>query len=132
MELKAVGISSIIDQDHLRHLPVDNPEILHIGPVWDQKAILPEQTVVDKHFGWVKVIQDHIGITGVTGSENDDFTLAIEMVEQFLDSRANVDTSVDNFASRNCNGQFNVMFHFQVLRAMDQSLIQVKDNRFLP
>lgn len=47
LELEGVGVSSIVDQDHITLFPVYYPKVLYVHPLRGQETMLPVETVLD-------------------------------------------------------------------------------------
>lgn len=70
VQLESIGISRVVDQKHILHRSVQNPQILDEVALVGDKAVLAVETMVDKVTLRVKEVQNFVGIAGVAGSED--------------------------------------------------------------
>lgn len=95
------------------------------------KAVLSVQSVLDQFVLWVQVVEDHIGVAGVTGCEDNDFEIGSQSLEHFNSMWANIDPSLNDLPCREGDGQRDIMWRRSCFVAMDKCLIQVEHHRLL-
>lgn len=76
----------------------------------------------------VEVIQNHIRVATVTGSEDDDLEVFAEILKDFLGVGTDVDSSLDDFSSWESDGQFDIERRSKSVIAVNEGLIQIKDH----
>ena len=72
--LEVVGIGSVIHQHYLTQTPIaQHSQILNIHSLLSMPTVVSVQTVgYHLRFG-VQIVDHHVSVTGVAGSEDDDF-----------------------------------------------------------
>ena len=90
------------------------------------------QAVLYELTSWVKHIENDIGIGFVTRREDHNLVALIRFPQTFQSVRPNVDTSFDSLTVRESHRNFFVAgVSLDIVDAVHESLIQIKDNRFL-
>ncbi len=75
VQLVGVGVGCIVDQHHAAQLPVQYPQVLHVDVLGGLVAVLPVHAVVDVLVVGVQVVDHHISVARVAGSEDYDFEM---------------------------------------------------------
>lgn len=78
---------------------------------------------------WVQVVYYHVGVALVARGEYYQLEMFGELLEAVLGVGADVDTCVQGCAVGECDWQGDVVWHRDVLIAMNQGLIQIEHNR---
>lgn len=56
IELEGVGVSCIIDEDHILHGAVEYPQVFHEVALWRDEAVLAVETVLDEILLRVEIV----------------------------------------------------------------------------
>jgi hypothetical protein len=73
LKLENVRVRSIIDQDHLAQVPVDNSKVFRVNVWMDLETVIAVKSMFDELFVRVDFVQDYIRVRLMTGRESDDF-----------------------------------------------------------
>ena len=73
--LKRKTISCIVHNYNILQLPINDPKILDINALLSLNAAFPEQPVLNQVLLGIEMVEDYIGVTGVTGGEYDNFAV---------------------------------------------------------
>ena len=133
VQLIAEGVHCVVDYDHILEISVgDDPQILDIDTLIGFDAVVSVETILNKLPLRVKVIKYNIRIGFVTGCENYNLVGFVGLLETFQSVRSDVDSSSYCFTIRESNLDFLVAsIPFNIVYAVDQGLIQIKDYGFL-
>ena len=82
-----------------------------------------EETMVDVLVLRVQVVENNVGIAGVTGSEDDYLEVSAQVAKDFLDVRTDVDACLDDFPCREGNRQLDIVWRCEGVVAVDEGLI---------
>lgn len=104
IDLEGVGISGIVDENGLGEISVQNSEILHMYSFTCVVAMLSEKSMGYIFIFWVKIIQNHICIARMASSENNNFKIFRQFLEEVNSMRSYIDSSIDYFSSREFYG----------------------------
>ena len=133
VQLIAEGVHCVVDYDHILEISVgDDPQILDIDTLIGSDAVVSVETILNKLPLRVKVIKYNIRIGFVTGCEYYNLVGLVGLLEAFQSVRSDVDSSSYCFTIRESNLDFLVAsIPFNIVYAVDQGLIQIKDYGFL-
>ena len=93
--------------------------------------MLAAESVMNPLLIRVYVVNNHVGIAGMTGSEDDYLEMTAEVFEYLSCVGSDIDAGFYEFSSGKLYGQFNIVRLISAVVTMNQGLIQIKDNRLL-
>ena len=94
IELVGIGVSCIIDQNHVLQISIDDSKIFDVHALWTQIAMLSKQPVVDPFPIRIQIIYDNICVAGMTCCETYDLKMFAEVLQDLLRIGTNVDASI--------------------------------------
>ena len=128
LELVQVGIGSVIDQQHILHLPIlQHSQVLDIDALLGLPALASEESVADVLVLRVEVVEDHIGVAFVTGREDNDLAHLRHFFQELLGVGTDVDPRINDLASGELDLEGDIMGKAQILVAVNECLVKVQD-----
>lgn len=73
LQLENVRVRSVIDQNHLAQVSIDNSKVFRVNVGVDLETMIAVKSMFDELFVRVDFVQDHICVRLMTGRESDDF-----------------------------------------------------------
>lgn len=128
--LGCVGVGCVVHQNHVAEVSVDHSQILGVHALRCLVAVLAEESVLDVLVVGIEVVEDHVGIAGVAGSEDNHLKVFAQVFENILSVGTDVDTCLYNFSSWEGNRQLDIVGRGQGVVAVDESLVQIKNHSF--
>lgn len=92
--------------------------------------MFPIQSVLHILLVWIQIINDHIGIATVAGSEDNQLEFIRELFQYFLGSRTNVNAGNNYFPIWESYWKLYVVRLLQIFVAVDQSFVQIEYHCF--
>ena len=92
-------------------------------------AVLSKEPMLDVLALRIKVIHDYVGVAGVAGCEDNDFKVFRKGPQDIDCMGTYVDAGFDFLASRKLYFYLNVVRQVDGVVAVDEGLVQVKDDR---
>ena len=93
--------------------------------------MLTKEPMMHMFMIWVEVIDHDVGITRMTCGKDDNLEFGREGFEEFCSSRPNIDASLNRFPIGKWNRQLNLMAHFQIFVAVNESFIEIENECLL-
>ncbi len=84
--------------------------------------------MVNKFFLWVQIVQNYISVARMAGSENYDFKVFRKDGQNLSGEGPHVNSDLNDFTGGEIDFDFKITRHVHILIAVDQSLIQIKDD----
>lgn len=128
IQLVSKTVGRVIYNYNILYIPIcNNPKIFYIDSVYNY-ATLPIQSVLNKIFVWIQVVEYSICVALMAGSENRYLEMTASFLQAFTGIRSNIQSGIHNFSRRKCNWKSDVTVLFGV-SAVCQCLIKVKDQK---
>ena len=83
---------------------------------------------MNKFFLWVQIVQNYMSVARMAGSENYDFKVFGKDGQNLSGKGPHVNSDLNDFAGWKVDFNFKITRHVHILIAVDQSLIQIKDD----
>ena len=129
--LEGVGIGSVVHKHDLREVSPDQSQVLHIVSLLNVLAVTAIEPMLHVLASRIQVV-NHLICVGLVARSEDHYLEVLSQIGQKLPCAwTNVKRRDHRPASSEVNGQLNLMRLAQLLKAVDQCLIEIKDYRKL-
>lgn len=133
IELIPEGVDSVVDDDEVLQVSVaDDAKVLDVDALLRSDAVIAVEPVLYQAPVRVQVVKDDISIGLVAGCKDHHLVAFIGLLQAFQSVGPDVDASLNRFPIGESDLDLLIArVPLDVIDAMDESLIQVKDDGFL-
>ena len=117
----------VVDDDRLGEVPSQDVEVLDVVAV-DTNAVFAKQAILDVLSVGIQQVQQLVRVNFLGGGEQGDFVLGRDSLEKLPDVRSGPDEDLIGLVLKLDREREGGVVHL-LQRAVDQSLVQVEDQR---
>ena len=134
VDLEGEAVDRVVDDDHILEVPLvfEDPHVFYVVAFFSQEAVVPVEPCLDQLKVWIDVVQDSVCVCLVACSEHDYLEVLAGLLQALHDERPNIDSSVNSLFIGEVNLKNDIwILCFNIVHAMDQGLIHIKDHQLL-